>query len=46
MMKGSGYIAEYEAHIEETWPICKVPPGALLFLGAESSMGARSSSNA
>ena len=45
MMKGSGYTTEYEAHMEETWPIHEVPPGALSFPGAESSMGACSSSD-
>ena len=45
MMKRSGYTAEYKAHMEETWPIRKVPPGALSFPGAGSSTGVHSSSD-
>ena len=45
MMKGSGYTAEYENHIDETWPICEVPPGAPLFPGAGSSSGRTSGSD-
>ena len=45
MMKGSGYTAEYEAHMEETWPIHEIRPGGPLFPGAGSSTGARSSSD-
>ena len=45
MMKGSGYTSEYEAHMEETWPIREIPPGAPSFPGARSSTGPRSSSD-
>ena len=39
MMKGYGYTTEYENHIDETWPIRKVPPSAHLFPSAGSLSG-------